>query len=111
MAHDLKGQDREEARQRWQRDLPVTLPQLASAQGITYEQARKIAALPGFPKIGRLIWPADFAAWRRARIAPAPPSPPSHPDSTSGKSDAPKSTHGSPTAWPRRAARLRGKAA
>ena len=111
MAKDLTGKRAAEARRRWKQGLPVTLPQLAAAQCITYEQARTVAALPGFPRLGRLIYPADFLAWRKARIAPAPTIQIGRQDSPVDIPGESKSKRGSQGAWPRRAARLRGKAA
>lgn len=98
--------------ERWKQGLPVTLPQLAAVNGLTYEQVRKLAAMPGFPKVAGKIWPEDFVRWRRAIVeTPEQSYPPSLQDrgvAHVDKCGARQSRHGSQGAWPSRAAHLRG---
>lgn len=96
-----------EAKQRWSENLPVTLPQLAEAQGISYDSARTLARLPGFPRIGRLIWPEDFLRWRSELVQRGQTNPHNRQAAPADKSDESPCWRGSQGAWPPRAARLR----
>jgi hypothetical protein len=101
-----------EAKQRWVENLPVNLAQLAEAQGISYESARTLAKMPGFPKLGRLIWPEDFLRWRKTLVVKRDrPTRQDHQAEPAGKSGGSRSKHDSPSAWPQRAARLRAQVA
>ncbi len=108
--------------ERWKQGLPVTLPQLAAVNGLTYEQVRKLAAMQGFPKVAGKIWPEDFVLWRRGVVGGAvggmegsvkglkqsyPPIPQDRGVARAGKCDARRSRRDSQGAWPSRAAHLR----
>ena len=99
------------ARQKWKDGRPVSLKEMAVALSVGYETVRTWKKMVGFPFAQRVIFPADFVEWRRARFGlkdqshkaerPQPES--------AGKSCEPSNSHDSPTSLPLRAARLVGQ--
>ena len=102
--------------ERWERNLPMNLKELAEAQAVAYGTAFRWGQMPGFPRVGRLVRRKDFESWWKRQIKQASEregkaehqhTPPRPQPSISGKSDAPRPIRDSGAAWPQRAALLR----
>jgi hypothetical protein len=59
----LSGVHPEIARNRWERNLPCNLKQMAVALGVSYSVARQLAQRPGFPMLKGLVFPQFYTAW------------------------------------------------
>ena len=105
--------DAESAKRRWREDLPLNLKEMAAALETSYDAIQAWRRQPGFPIDCGKIFRSDFELWRRARLGLEKPYPntgahPPHSDADISRGSA--STHGSPTALPRRAALLAERA-
>jgi len=92
--------------EKWDRNLPVNLKELAELQGVSYATAVRWSQSPNFPRVGRLLRREDFSQWWKKSAHP--PTAAHRPPAGAGKSDAQPQTNDSPTAWPRKSERLLG---
>ncbi len=90
----------------------LNVKEFAVLAGISYSSAREWFREDGFPAIRGVVFWQDFVLWRRIKLGMTPHSA-IEPDpklSHAGKPEELTQTHGSPDAFPPRAARLLAEA-
>ena len=64
----LQNINTQESIQKWKDGLPVSLKEMAVALDVGYETVRAWRRMPGFPYGEGVVFPSDFAEWRRGRF-------------------------------------------
>ena len=59
------------ATQRWRRNLPCKLSEMATALELKYHSVWQLSQEDGFPILQRRVVRSDFEAWRRRRVGVA----------------------------------------
>jgi len=106
----LAGVDAREAKRRWEKNLPVTLKQMAAALELGYTVVRGWARMPGFPMLKGLLFPRMFERWLESSFSQnsgtAPALPAHRPLQAVDKTSESSCSHGSRGALPKLAARI-----